>query len=44
VITFGTNIKSTGTLTTGTTASQTWVVKFVSDGTKLYEVSRSGPV
>lgn len=38
VITFGTNFKSTGTLTG--TASKTAVVLFVSNGSTLYEASR----
>lgn len=41
VITFGTNMKSTGTLATGTTTAKTFVLKFVSDGTNLNEVSRT---
>lgn len=40
-ITFGTGFKPTGTLATGTTAARVFVVVFVSDGTNLYEVSRT---
>lgn len=40
-ITFGSGFKSTGTLATGTTSARVFVVKFVSDGTNLYEVSRT---
>lgn len=40
-VTFGTNFKSTGTLATGTTSARYFVVQFVSDGTNLYEVSRT---
>lgn len=40
-VTFGTNFKSTGTLATGTSDGKYFVVSFVSDGTNLYEVSRT---
>lgn len=40
-ITFGTGFKPTGTLATGTTSARVFVVSFVSDGTNLYEVSRT---
>lgn len=41
VVTFGAGFKPTGTLATGTTASRVFVVSFVSDGTNLYETSRT---
>lgn len=41
VITFGTNFRSTGTLTLANAASSRYVVSFVSDGTKWTEVSRT---
>jgi hypothetical protein len=41
VITFGTNISSTGTLTTGTDNTKGFVMLFIFDGTKLREVSRT---
>jgi hypothetical protein len=40
-VTFGTGFASTGTLATGTTTSRRFVVAFVSDGTRLLEVSRT---
>ena len=40
-MTFGTGFKSTGTLATGTTSGKVFVVKFISDGTTLNEVSRT---
>lgn len=40
-LTFGTNFKSTATLATGTTTGKYFVVKFVSDGTRFYEISRT---
>lgn len=40
-ITFGAGFKPTGTLATGTTAARVFVVTFVSDGTSLYEASRT---
>lgn len=40
-ITFGTNIKSQGTLATGTASGKVFAVKFVGDGTNLVEVSRT---
>lgn len=40
-VTFGTGFKPTATLATGTTASRIFVVSFVSDGTNLYEASRT---
>lgn len=40
-VTFGTGFKSQGTLATGATADRFWVVNFVSDGTFLYESSRT---
>jgi hypothetical protein len=40
-VTFGTGFASTGTLATGATADRRFVVAFVSDGTRLLEVSRT---
>jgi hypothetical protein len=40
-VTFGTGFASTGTLATGTVANRRFVVAFVSDGTRLIEVSRT---
>jgi hypothetical protein len=40
-ITFGSGFKPTGTLALGTTANRVFVVTFVSDGTNLYERSRT---
>jgi hypothetical protein len=40
-ITFGSNMKSTGTLATGTTSAKTFMVLFFFDGTNLVEVSRT---
>jgi hypothetical protein len=40
-ITFGAGFKPTATLITGTTAARVFVLGFVSDGTNLYEVSRT---
>jgi hypothetical protein len=40
-VTFGTGFASTGTLATGTTATRRFVVRFISDGTRLLEVSRT---
>jgi hypothetical protein len=40
-ITFSTGFKSTGTLATGTVSSRIFVVQFISDGTNLYETSRT---
>lgn len=40
-ITFSTGFKSTGTLATGTVSSRVFAIQFVSDGTNLYEVSRT---
>lgn len=40
-ITFGTNIKSTGTLATGTVAGKQFVLLYRSDGTNLIEMSRT---
>lgn len=41
-ITFGTGFKSAGTLATGTVSARVFSLAFVSDGTNLYEVSRTG--
>jgi hypothetical protein len=40
-LTFGTGFKPTGTLATGTTTARVFVLTFVSDGTNLYEKSRT---
>ena len=40
-ITFGTGFRVTGTLATGTDATKFFVICFVSDGTKLCEISRT---
>lgn len=40
-ITFGTGFKPTGTLATGTTSARVFVLAFISDGTNLYETSRT---
>jgi hypothetical protein len=40
-ITFGTGFKPTATLATGTTAARVFVIRWVSDGTNLYEASRT---
>ena len=41
VITFGTGFKPTGTLATGTTSARVFVISWISDGTNLYEMSRT---
>jgi len=41
VITFGTNFKTTGTLTTGTSTGKVFVMEFIYDGTNWNEVSRT---
>jgi len=43
-ITFGTNFTSQGTLATGVVSGKIFVVHFVCDGTKAYEVARLGPL
>jgi hypothetical protein len=40
-LTFGGNSKSTGVLASGATSGKTFIVTFLSDGTNLYEVSRT---
>lgn len=40
-ITFGTGFKPTTTLATGTTTGRVFIVEFISDGTNLYEASRT---
>lgn len=40
-VTFGTGFKPTGTLATGVTAARVFVVAFISDGSSLYEASRT---
>lgn len=40
-VTFGTGFKPTATLATGTTSARVFVLGFVSDGTNLYEASRT---
>jgi hypothetical protein len=41
VITFGSGFKSTATLATGTTTARVFVIEWISDGTNLYESSRT---
>lgn len=43
-VTFGTGFKSTGTLSTGTSADRRFVFQFISDGTNLVEVSRTAAI
>ena len=40
-ITFGTGFKTTGTLATGTVSGKVFLLNFFSDGTNLYELSRT---
>lgn len=40
-LTFGTGFKPTATLATGTTSGRVFVLSFISDGTNLYETSRT---
>lgn len=40
-LTFGTGFKPVSTLATGTVAARVFVIAFISDGTNLYEVSRT---
>lgn len=40
-ITFGAGFKPTGTLATGTTTARVFILAWLSDGTNLYEVSRT---
>lgn len=40
-ITFGSGFKPTATLATGTASGRVFVLTFVSDGTNLYEASRT---
>lgn len=40
-ITFGTGFKTTGSLATGTTAARRFVFNFISDGTRMIELSRT---
>ena len=40
-ITFGSGFKPTTTLATGTTTARVFVLSWISDGTNLYEVSRT---
>jgi len=40
-ITFGTGFKTTGTLSTGSVDAKTFLINFLSDGTNLYELSRT---
>lgn len=40
-ITFGAGFKPTATLATGTTSGRVFVIRFISDGTNLYEISRT---
>jgi hypothetical protein len=41
VITFGSNIKGLGTLTTGSAGGEIYTLEFISDGTSLLEISRT---
>lgn len=41
VVTFNTNFKTTGTLTTGTVSGKVFTMSFISDGTNFNEVSRT---
>jgi hypothetical protein len=43
-ITFGTGFKPVGTLATGTTSARVFVLSWISDGTNLYEVSRTAAI
>lgn len=40
-ITFGSGFKPTGTLATGTVTARVFVISWLSDGTNLYEISRT---
>ena len=40
-ITFGTGFKPTGTLATGTVTARVFVIRWISDGTNLYEAGRT---
>ncbi len=40
-ITFGSGFKPVGTLATGTTSARVFALEWVSDGTSLYETSRT---
>lgn len=40
-LTFGTGFKTTATLATGTTSARYFIMTFISDGTNVYEVSRT---
>jgi hypothetical protein len=40
-VTFGTGFKPTATLATGTVAARVFALSFISDGTNLYETSRT---
>lgn len=44
VITLGSGFKPASTITTGTTTAKYWTVNFISDGTNLIEIGRSGPI
>lgn len=43
-VTFGTGFASSGTLATGVVSGVRYTVSFVSDGTRLIETSRTGPI
>lgn len=43
-MTFGTGFKTTGTLATGTTAARRFIFNFISDGTRMIELSRTGAI
>lgn len=40
-LTFGSNFKSTGTLSTGTVSGKVFVIAFIGDGTNLNEITRT---
>jgi len=41
IVTFGTNIRGLGTLTTGASGGEVYTINFVCDGTALYEFART---
>ena len=43
-ITFGSGFKPVGTLATGTVSARVFVFGFLSDGTNLYEISRTAAI
>jgi hypothetical protein len=40
-ITFGSGFRSQGTLATGTVTAKVFIIEFISDGTNMYEISRT---